>query len=51
MQVTKLLQLKKSTLEDIGIIFDVCWILTPVQIQKLINVMEFFLNAFINFKI
>ncbi|KAG5437184.1 hypothetical protein PCANB_001161 [Pneumocystis canis] len=37
MQVTKLLQLKKSTLEDINIIFDVCWILTPVQIQKLIN--------------
>ncbi|EMR11111.1 hypothetical protein PNEG_00708 [Pneumocystis murina B123] len=37
MQVTKLLQLKKSTLEDIAIIFDVCWILTPVQIQKLIN--------------
>ncbi|KTW28883.1 hypothetical protein T552_01512 [Pneumocystis carinii B80] len=37
MQVTKLLQLKKSTIEDIGIIFDVCWILTPVQIQKLIN--------------
>lgn len=37
MQVTKLLQLKKSTIEDIEIIFDVCWILTPLQIQKLIN--------------
>lgn len=37
MQATKLLQLKKATLEDIHIIYDVCWMLTPTQIQKLIT--------------
>lgn len=37
MQATKLLQLKKATLSDIDIIYDVCWILTPTQIQKLIS--------------
>ncbi|KAL7424360.1 Myosin type-2 heavy chain 1 [Cryptotrichosporon argae] len=37
MQATKLLQLKKSTLGDIEILFDVCWILSPTQIQKLIS--------------
>lgn len=37
MQSVKLLQLKKSTLEDIDIIYDICWTLTPAQIQKLIN--------------
>lgn len=37
MQATKLLQLKKATLEDINIIYDVCWMLTPTQIQKLIT--------------
>ncbi|SCZ93083.1 BZ3500_MvSof-1268-A1-R1_Chr6-2g08450 [Microbotryum saponariae] len=36
MQATKLLQLKKATLADIDIIYDVCWMLTPTQIQKLI---------------
>ncbi|KAK0545973.1 Myosin type-2 heavy chain 1 [Tilletia horrida] len=36
MQATKLLQLKKATLGDIDIIYDVCWMLTPTQIQKLI---------------
>ncbi|KAI8583474.1 hypothetical protein K450DRAFT_223883 [Umbelopsis ramanniana AG] len=37
MQATKLLQLKKATLGDIEIIYDVCWMLTPTQIQKLIS--------------
>lgn len=37
MQATKLLQLKKATLSDIDIIYDVCWMLTPTQIQKLIS--------------
>ncbi len=37
MQATKLLQLKKATLGDLQIIFDVCWILTPTQIQKLVS--------------
>ncbi|KDN44751.1 myosin V [Tilletiaria anomala UBC 951] len=37
MQATKLLQLKKATLGDIDIIYDVCWMLTPTQIQKLIS--------------
>jgi len=36
MQATKLLQLKKASLPDIEIIYDVCWMLTPTQIQKLI---------------
>lgn len=33
----KLLQLRKSTVEDIDIIFDICWTLTPKQIQRLIS--------------
>lgn len=37
MQATKLLQLKKATLNDIQIIQDICWMLTPNQIQKLLN--------------
>ncbi|KAI8376428.1 P-loop containing nucleoside triphosphate hydrolase protein [Radiomyces spectabilis] len=37
MQATKLLQLKKATLDDIKIIYDVCWMLTPVQVQKLVQ--------------
>ncbi|CEP06860.1 hypothetical protein [Parasitella parasitica] len=37
MQATKLLQLKKATLEDIKIIYDVCWFLAPTQVQKLIQ--------------
>ncbi|KMU73058.1 myosin-2 [Coccidioides immitis RMSCC 3703] len=38
MQATKLLQLKKATLNDIEIIQDICWIrLSPNQIQKLLN--------------
>ncbi|KAI9257981.1 P-loop containing nucleoside triphosphate hydrolase protein [Phascolomyces articulosus] len=37
MQAAKLLQLKKSSLEDIKIIYDVCWLLTPTQVQKLIQ--------------
>ncbi|KAG1144412.1 hypothetical protein G6F37_004605 [Rhizopus arrhizus] len=36
-QATKLLQLKKATLEDIKIIYDVCWFLAPTQVQKLIQ--------------
>ncbi|KAG8929390.1 Myosin type-2 heavy chain 1 [Tulasnella sp. 418] len=35
MQATKLLQLKKATAEDISIIYDVCWILSPSQIQRM----------------
>ncbi|GAA98757.1 uncharacterized protein L969DRAFT_497598 [Mixia osmundae IAM 14324] len=37
MQATKLLQLKKGSRDDIEIIYDVCWFLTPTQIQKLIS--------------
>ncbi|KAI8394115.1 P-loop containing nucleoside triphosphate hydrolase protein [Radiomyces spectabilis] len=37
MQSTKLLQFKKATLDDIENIYDVCWILSPTQIQKLIS--------------
>lgn len=37
MQATKLLQLKKATLNDIEIIQDICWMLSPQQIQKLLN--------------
>ncbi|KAI9272034.1 P-loop containing nucleoside triphosphate hydrolase protein [Sporodiniella umbellata] len=36
-QATKLLQLKKATLDDIKIIYDVCWFLAPTQVQKLIQ--------------
>ncbi|CAH7670146.1 P-loop containing nucleoside triphosphate hydrolase protein [Phakopsora pachyrhizi] len=36
MQATKLLQLKKATIADIDTCYDVCWMLTPSQIQKLI---------------
>ncbi|KAF8892706.1 myosin 5 [Infundibulicybe gibba] len=35
MQATKLLQLKKSTASDIEIIYDVCWMLSPMQIQRM----------------
>ncbi|KAJ3558053.1 hypothetical protein NM688_g1142 [Phlebia brevispora] len=35
MQATKLLQLKKATAADIEIIYDVCWMLTPTQIQRM----------------
>ncbi|KAK9481064.1 P-loop containing nucleoside triphosphate hydrolase protein [Lipomyces japonicus] len=37
MQATKLLQLKKATIGDIEIIYDICWTLSPTQIQKLIS--------------
>ena len=37
MQATKLLQLKKASQNDIEIIYDVCWMLTPTQIQKLVQ--------------
>ncbi|KAI8068662.1 P-loop containing nucleoside triphosphate hydrolase protein [Gongronella butleri] len=37
MQSTKLLQFRKNTLDDIDNIYDVCWILSPTQIQKLIS--------------
>lgn len=36
-QATKLLQLKKSSLEDIEHIYETCWILSPTQIQKFIS--------------
>ncbi|KII88793.1 hypothetical protein PLICRDRAFT_92489 [Plicaturopsis crispa FD-325 SS-3] len=35
MQATKLLQLKKATSADIEIIYDVCWMLSPMQIQRM----------------
>lgn len=37
MQATKLLQLKKSTVADIDILYDICWCLSNRQINKLIN--------------
>jgi serine/threonine protein kinase len=37
MQATKVLQLKKTTLNDIEIIQDICWMLSPNQIQKLLD--------------
>ncbi|KAF9915821.1 Myosin type-2 heavy chain 1, partial [Lobosporangium transversale] len=37
MQATKLLQLKKASHSDIEIIYDVCWMLTPTQVQKLVQ--------------
>ena len=37
MQATKLLQLKKATMHDIEVVFDVCWLLTPSQINKLVS--------------
>ncbi|SCU80193.1 LAME_0B01970g1_1 [Lachancea meyersii CBS 8951] len=37
LQASKLLQLKKATLEDIDIIWEICSSLKPVQIQKLIT--------------
>lgn len=36
-QAVKLLQLKKATAEDVDIIYDACWLLTPTQVQKLIQ--------------
>jgi myosin heavy subunit len=35
MQATKLLQLKKDTTADIEIIYDVCCMLSPMQIQRM----------------
>ncbi|KAF9098026.1 Myosin type-2 heavy chain 1 [Mortierella sp. GBA35] len=37
MQATKLLQLKKASYNDVEIIYDVCWMLTPTQVQKLVQ--------------
>lgn len=37
LQAAKLLQLRKGTPEDIGIIYEICYALKPVQIQKLIS--------------
>lgn len=36
-QAVKLLQLKKVSAEDVDIIYDACWVLTPTQVQKLIQ--------------
>ena len=36
-QATKLLQLKKATVEDLKRINGVCWILTPAQVHKLLQ--------------
>ncbi|GME93006.1 unnamed protein product [Ambrosiozyma monospora] len=37
LQVSKLLQLRKNTPDDIEIIYEICYALKPVQIQKLIS--------------
>lgn len=37
LQAAKLLQLRKGTVEDIEIIFEICYALKPVQIQKLLS--------------
>lgn len=37
MQGAKLLQLKKSFEADVDILYDICWALTPAQIQRLIT--------------
>ncbi|KAI8330711.1 P-loop containing nucleoside triphosphate hydrolase protein [Chlamydoabsidia padenii] len=37
MQAAKLLQLKKVTRQDIDTIYDVCWLLAPTQVQKLLQ--------------
>lgn len=36
-QAAKLLQLRKNSLEDIEIIYEICYSLKPIQIQKLIS--------------
>ncbi|CAI5757143.1 unnamed protein product [Candida verbasci] len=37
LQAAKLLQLRKNTPEDISIIYEICYALKPIQIQKLIS--------------
>lgn len=37
LQAAKLLQLRKNTPEDIDIIYEICYALKPIQIQKLIS--------------
>lgn len=37
LQAAKLLQLRKNTTEDIDIIYEICFALKPIQIQKLIS--------------
>ncbi|ORY80044.1 P-loop containing nucleoside triphosphate hydrolase protein [Protomyces lactucae-debilis] len=37
MQATKLLQLKKVTIADVEILYDICWCLSNRQIHRLIN--------------
>ncbi|CAK7901364.1 myosin-2 [[Candida] anglica] len=37
LQAAKLLQLRKGTPDDIGIIYEICYALKPIQIQKLIS--------------
>lgn len=37
MQAAKLLQLNKTSVEDVDIMFDVCFLLTPSQIKKLLT--------------
>ena len=36
-QAAKLTQLKKDTKADIGYVYDICWALNPVQLQRLIS--------------
>ncbi|KAI3640240.1 hypothetical protein MIR68_001118 [Amoeboaphelidium protococcarum] len=40
MQSAKLMQLSKSSVEDVDIMFDVCFLLTPVQIRKLLSMCQ-----------
>ncbi|KAL1920571.1 uncharacterized protein VTP21DRAFT_948 [Calcarisporiella thermophila] len=37
MQATKLLQLKKATVDDIGVMSELCWALTPAQVHRLVS--------------
>jgi len=37
LQAAKLLQLRKASVEDIEIIFEICYALKPVQVQKLLS--------------
>lgn len=37
MQAVKLFQLRKATPDDLSIIYEACWLLTPAQVQKLLQ--------------
>ena len=40
MQAAKLLQLNKATVEDVEIMFDVCFLLSATQIKKLLSIYQ-----------